>query len=100
MKPFYKSSNKSNRFHLKMESNVETATAIVALLLVKINKKKRKRSEKKSYSSFLIFKSLKKFIQVFFLRVYTNISTAKAASIHLCLSICGRRSFFFPIDTI
>ena len=27
-----------------MESNVETAAAIVALLLVKINKKKRKRS--------------------------------------------------------
>ena len=44
MKPFYKSSNKSNRFNLKMESNVETAAAIVALLLVKINKKKRKRS--------------------------------------------------------
>ena len=35
---------KSNRFHLKMESNEETATAMVALLLVKRNKKKRKRS--------------------------------------------------------
>ena len=43
MKPFYKCSNKSNRFHLKMESNEETAAAIVALLLVKRNKKKRKR---------------------------------------------------------
>ena len=48
MKPFYKCSNKSNRFHLKMECNEEpfekTAAAIVALLLVKRNKKKRKRS--------------------------------------------------------
>ena len=43
MKPFYKCSNKSNRFHLKMESNEETAAAIVALLFVKRNKKKRKR---------------------------------------------------------
>ena len=66
MKPFYKSSNKSNRFHLKMESNVETATAIVALLLVKINKKKRKRSEKKSNSSFLIFKKFEKVHSSFF----------------------------------
>ena len=44
MKPFYKCSNKSNRFHLKMESSEETAAAIVASLLVKRNKKKRKRS--------------------------------------------------------
>ena len=44
MKPFYKCSNKSNRFHFKMESNEETAAAIVFLLLVKRNKKKRKRS--------------------------------------------------------
>ena len=43
MKPFYKCTNKSNRFHLKMESNEETAAAIVALLFVKRNKKKRKR---------------------------------------------------------
>ena len=43
MKPFCKCSNKSNRFHLKMESNEETAAAIVALLFVKRNKKKRKR---------------------------------------------------------
>ena len=44
MKLFYKCSNKSNRFHLKMERKEETAAAIVALLLVKRNKKKRKRS--------------------------------------------------------
>ena len=44
MKPFCKWSNKSNRFHLKMESNEEAAAAIVALLLVKRNKKKKKRS--------------------------------------------------------
>ena len=44
MKPFCKCSNKSNRFHLKMESNEETAAAIVTLLLVKRIKKKRKRS--------------------------------------------------------
>ena len=44
MKPFYKWSNKFNRFHLKMESNEETAAAIVTLLLVKRIKKKRKRS--------------------------------------------------------
>ena len=43
MKPFCRCSNKSNRFHLKMESNEETAAAIVALLFVKRNKKKRKR---------------------------------------------------------
>ena len=40
MKPFYKCSNKSNRFHLKMESNEETAAAIVALLFMKRNQKK------------------------------------------------------------
>ena len=44
MKPFYKCSNKSNRFHLKMESNEETAAAIVVSLLVKRNRKKRKTS--------------------------------------------------------
>ena len=44
MKPFCRCSNKSNRFHLKMESNEETNAAIVSLLLVKRNKKKRKRS--------------------------------------------------------
>ena len=44
MKPFCKCSNKSNRFHLKMESNEETAAAIVALLLMKGSRKKRKRS--------------------------------------------------------
>ena len=33
------------RFHLKMESNEETAAAIVAIPIVKRNKKKRKRSE-------------------------------------------------------
>ena len=37
-----KCSNKSNRFHLKMESDEETAAAIVALLLVKRNKKREK----------------------------------------------------------
>ena len=40
----YKCSNKSNRFHLKMESDEETATAIFVLLLVKKNKKKWKSS--------------------------------------------------------
>ena len=44
MKPFYKCSNKSNRFNLKMESNKETTAAIVTLLLVKRNKKMRKKS--------------------------------------------------------
>ena len=44
MKPFYECSNKSNRFNLKMESNKETTAAIVALLLVKRNKKMRKKS--------------------------------------------------------
>ena len=44
MKPFCRCSNKSNRFHLKMESNEEAAAAIVTLLLVKRIKKKRKRS--------------------------------------------------------
>ena len=44
MKPFCKCSNTSNKFHLKMKSNEETAAAIVALLLVKKIKKKRKRS--------------------------------------------------------
>ena len=44
MKPFYKWSNKFNRFHLKMESNEETAAAIVVSLLVKRNRKKRKTS--------------------------------------------------------
>ena len=44
MKPFYKCSNKSNRFNLKMESNKETTAVIVALLLVKRNKKMRKKS--------------------------------------------------------
>ena len=38
----YKCSNKFNRFHLKMESDEETATAIVALVLVK----KIRKSEK------------------------------------------------------
>ena len=42
MKPFYKCSDKSNRFHLKIESNEETAAATVALLLKKRNKKKEK----------------------------------------------------------
>ena len=36
-------SNKSNRFHLKMESDEETAAAIVALLFVKKISQKRKR---------------------------------------------------------
>ena len=40
----FKYSNKSNKFHLKMESYEETATAIVALLLNKKIRKKRKRS--------------------------------------------------------
>ena len=31
----YKRSNKSKRFHLKMESSEETATTVVALLNVK-----------------------------------------------------------------
>ena len=31
----YKCSNKSNRFYLKMESNEETAAAVVALILAK-----------------------------------------------------------------
>ena len=44
MKPLYKCSNKSNRFNLKMEINKETTAAIVALLLVKRNKKMRKKS--------------------------------------------------------
>ena len=44
MKPFNKCSNKSNICHLKMESNEETAAAIVALLLMKRSMKKRKRS--------------------------------------------------------
>ena len=44
MKPFYKYSNKSNRFNLKMKSNKETTAAIVALLLVKRKKKMRKKS--------------------------------------------------------
>ena len=44
MKPFFKCSNKSNRFQLKMESNEETAAATVAILLMKRNKKRRKRS--------------------------------------------------------
>ena len=39
----FKYSNKSNKFHLKMESYEETATAIVALLL---NKKIRKKKKK------------------------------------------------------
>ena len=32
-------------------------------------------------------------------RVYTNISTAKAVSIHSCFSTCGQISFSFPRDT-
>ena len=48
MKPFYKWSNKSNRFHLKMESNEETAAAIVVSLLVKRNRKKRNRKKTKT----------------------------------------------------
>ena len=44
MKPLYECSNKSNRFNLKMEINKETTAAIVALLLVKRNKKMRKKS--------------------------------------------------------
>ena len=44
MKPFYKCSDKSNRFHLKTESNEATAAATVALLLVKRNKKKEEDS--------------------------------------------------------
>ena len=44
MKPLHKCSNKSNRFNLKMEINKETTAAIVALLLVKRNKKMRKKS--------------------------------------------------------
>ena len=44
MKLFNKCSNKSNIFHLKMESNEKTAAAIVALLLMKRSMKKRKRS--------------------------------------------------------
>ena len=51
----------------------------------------------KSYSSFLI---VKKLIQAFFLRVCTNISTVKVASIHSCFRTCGRISFLFPGDTI
>ena len=54
MKPFYKWSNKSNRFHLKMESNEETAAAIVVSLLVKRNRKQRnrkKRNRKKTKTS-------------------------------------------------
>ena len=35
-------SNKSNRFYLKMESDEETPTAIVALLLAKKIRKKEK----------------------------------------------------------
>ena len=44
MKPFFKCSNKSDRFQLKMESNEETAAATVAILLMKRNKKMRKRT--------------------------------------------------------
>ena len=53
----------------------------------------------KSNSSFLTVKKFEKVNSSFFLRVYTNISTAKAASIHWCFSTCGRISFFFPGDT-
>ena len=40
----YKCSDKSNWFHLKMKNDEETAAAIVALLLVKKNKEKGKRT--------------------------------------------------------
>ena len=38
----YKCLNKSNRLHLKMETNEEIDTAIVASLLVKKNEKQKK----------------------------------------------------------
>lgn len=38
----YKCLNKSNRLHLKMETDEEIATAIVASLLVKKNEKQKK----------------------------------------------------------
>ena len=55
-----------------------------------------------SYSTWvsLIVKKFEKVNSSFFVGVYTNTSTAKAASIHLCLNICSRISFFFPGDTI
>ena len=44
MKRFSICSNKSNKFHLKMESNEETSAAIVCLTACERSKKKKKRS--------------------------------------------------------
>ena len=51
----YKCSNRSNRFHLKMESDKETAAAIVALLLVKKIRKREKGPCGSALSAFRFF---------------------------------------------